>query len=140
MKETFDLMKRVLLGSYTFHGRLKQFIKGASDGQILFHKKGDLNEKIVELDVNSLYGTAMTKIKVVMSKPKVIFDNNLMRLAALKVFVDIESLIEKCWSRFKVDNRYPIDNIAYFDLIQYQNAKLKVICGIYWDSGFDDSS
>jgi hypothetical protein len=47
MKDTFDLMKRILLGSYGFHGRLKQFIKGPSYGQILFHKKGDLNEKIV---------------------------------------------------------------------------------------------
>ncbi|GMO12696.1 MAG: hypothetical protein Ta2E_01200 [Mycoplasmoidaceae bacterium] len=33
-----------------------------------------------------------------------------------------------------------MDNIAYYDLIQYQNAKLNVIRGIYWDEGVIDNN
>jgi hypothetical protein len=54
---------------------LKQFIKVDSHRQILFHNKGNINENIVELDVNVLSPAAMTKIKIILHKPKVILDN-----------------------------------------------------------------
>jgi hypothetical protein len=45
----------------------------------------------------------MTKIKVILGKPKVIVDINtdLTKLSAFIIEVEIESLIEKCWSRFQ---------------------------------------
>jgi hypothetical protein len=50
--------------------------------------------------------------------------------------VEILDIIEKSWSRFKKDNVYTIDNITYKDLIEYQNAKINIISGIYWDEGY----
>jgi hypothetical protein len=49
---------------------LKRFIKATSYGQILFHKKGVINEAIVELDVKSVYATAMRNIKILKGKTK----------------------------------------------------------------------
>jgi hypothetical protein len=49
---------------------LRWFIKAASYGQILFHKKNEIKEGWVELDVNSLYVTAMTSLRIPKGKPK----------------------------------------------------------------------
>jgi hypothetical protein len=45
--------------------------------------------------------------------------------------VEILDFIEKHWSRFKKGNVYTIDNITYKDLIEYQNAKIKIISGVF---------
>jgi hypothetical protein len=55
MKDSYNLIETLLKGPYTYHGSLKKFIKCVSYSQILFHKKCNINESIVELDVNSLY-------------------------------------------------------------------------------------
>jgi hypothetical protein len=89
----------------------------------------------VELDVNSLYAFAMTQLLVSKGKPKVIngiFDDRMNYTFIIKV--EILDIIEKQWSRFKKGNVYTIDNITYNDLIQYQNAKIKIISGIFWES------
>jgi hypothetical protein len=49
------------------------------------------------------------------------------------VEVEIKSLKTKHWSRFKEVSIYVINNIACRVLIRYQDAKMKVIRGIYWD-------
>jgi hypothetical protein len=54
--------------------------------------------------------------------------------------IEILDVIEKQWSRFKKDNVYTIDNITYKDLIEYQDAKIKIITGIFWDEGYIDNS
>jgi hypothetical protein len=53
-KESYELINNLLLGSYNYHGRLKQMIKEASYGPILFHVKGNFDEPVMELDVNGL--------------------------------------------------------------------------------------
>jgi hypothetical protein len=52
-KDSYELINNLLLDSYSYHGRLKQFIKDAIYGQILFHIKGNIEEPVVELDVNN---------------------------------------------------------------------------------------
>jgi hypothetical protein len=47
MKDSFDVIRFKLTGSFRYHGRLKSFIKVASYGQILFHKSDCINEAIV---------------------------------------------------------------------------------------------
>jgi hypothetical protein len=59
-RDSYELINNLLLGSYGYHGRLKQLIKDASYGQILFHIKGNIDEPVVELEVNGLYAFAMT--------------------------------------------------------------------------------
>jgi hypothetical protein len=48
--------------------------------------------------------------------------------------IEILDIIEKQWSGFKKGNVYTMDNITYKDLIQFQDAKIKIISGIYWES------
>ncbi|GMO19896.1 MAG: hypothetical protein Ta2E_10990 [Mycoplasmoidaceae bacterium] len=62
----------LLTGTFAYHDRLKSFIKGASHGQILFHIKGNINESVRELDVNSISAYAITKIIVIPGKPKIL--------------------------------------------------------------------
>jgi hypothetical protein len=134
-KDSYELINNLLLGSYSYHGRLKQMIKDASYGQILFHIKGNINEPIVELDVNGLYAFSMTQLRIPKGKPKWInglFDDIMDYTFIIKV--EILDVIEKQWSRFKKDNVYTIDNITYKDLSKYQDAKIKIISGIYWES------
>jgi hypothetical protein len=71
-KDSYELINNLLLTLYSYHGRLKQFIKEASYGQTLFHIKGNINEHVVELDVNGLYAFAMTQLRIPKGKPKVI--------------------------------------------------------------------
>jgi hypothetical protein len=75
MKDIYDLMKSLLTNTFGYHGRLKRFVIAASYDQILFHKKACINEAIVELDVNRLYGTSMTTIKIPKGKPREIITN-----------------------------------------------------------------
>jgi hypothetical protein len=70
MKDSCDLMNSLLKDTLGYHDRLNSFINNASYGQILFHKKGEIMEATVELDVNSLYATAMTTIRIPKGKPK----------------------------------------------------------------------
>jgi hypothetical protein len=49
------------------------------------------------------------------------------------------SIKEKHWLRFKENNRYVLDDITYYDLIVYQEAKLKIIKGIYGDEGINSN-
>jgi hypothetical protein len=50
MEESYNLIEIILKNTYTNHGRLKKFIKAASYSQILFHKKCNICESIIELD------------------------------------------------------------------------------------------
>jgi hypothetical protein len=61
-KDSYELINNLLLDSYSYHGRIKQMIKEASYGQILFHIKGNIDESVVELDVNGLYAFEMTQL------------------------------------------------------------------------------
>jgi hypothetical protein len=45
-------------------------IKEASYGQILFHIKGNIEEKIGELDVNGLYAYVMTQLMIQKVNPR----------------------------------------------------------------------
>jgi hypothetical protein len=54
--------------------------------------------------------------------------------------VEILDIIEKQWSRFKKDNVYTIDTLTDNDLIQCQNAKIKIISGVYWDAEYVDNN
>jgi hypothetical protein len=54
--------------------------------------------------------------------------------------VEILDVIEKQGSRFNKGNVYTIDNITYYDLIQYQDARIKIISGIYWDGNYIDNN
>jgi hypothetical protein len=139
-----QLINSLLKNTYSYHGLLKKLIKNASYGQILFHSKINTNETLVELDVNSLYACAMTKLYAVKGKSKIIEDINdidflLIHSTEFIIEVDIISINEKHWSRFKKDNRYVRDDITYYDLFVYQEAKLKIIRGIYWDEGTNDN-
>jgi hypothetical protein len=51
---------------------MKSFIKEVSYGQILFHEKCNTNEYGVELGMNSLYVSVMTKINIAKSQLKVL--------------------------------------------------------------------
>jgi hypothetical protein len=53
--------------------------------------------------------------------------------------VEMVYVLEKPWSKFKKGNVYTIDNITYKDLIEYQNAKIKIIDRIFWDEGYIDN-
>jgi hypothetical protein len=86
MKDSYDLMKELLTHTLGYHGRLKSFIKAASYSQILFHKKGDINEPIVELDVNSLSEKGITIRKITNGKPKQIISLN----SSLTFIIEIE--------------------------------------------------
>jgi hypothetical protein len=82
------------------------------------------------------YMHAMTQLRIPKGKPKVlngIIDDIIG--CTFIITVEILDVIEKIWSRFKKSNVYIIDNITYKDLIQYQDAKIKIITGIYWDEG-----
>jgi hypothetical protein len=70
MKDSYDLMKSLLKDTFGYHGRLKSFIKAASYGQILFPKKSEINEAIMELDDNMLYATAMTNLRIPICKQR----------------------------------------------------------------------
>jgi hypothetical protein len=146
-KDSYELINNLLLDSYSYHGRLKHMMKEASYGQILFHIKGNIDEPIVELDVNGLYAYAMTQLKIPKGKPKWIDDNNIKNNNIDDILdytfiikIEILDIIEKYWSRFKKDNVYTIDNITYKELIKYQDAKIKIISGIYWDEGYIDNN
>jgi hypothetical protein len=69
-KESYELINNLLLGSYSYHGRLKQMIKKASYGQILFHVKDNISEPVVELDVNGLFAFVMTQLRIPKGKLK----------------------------------------------------------------------
>jgi hypothetical protein len=90
----------------------------------------------VELDVNGLLAFAMSNLRIPKCKPKVINDNNIIDDVDNTFIIKFEifDIIEKHWSRFKKGNTYTIDNITYKDLIEFQNAKIKIISGIYWES------
>jgi hypothetical protein len=86
----------------------------------------------------------MTKLYSVKGKPKMIDNVNdidylVIHSTAFIIEVDIISINEKHWSRFKQNKRYVIDDITYYDLIVYHIAKLKIIRGIYWDEGIFDN-
>jgi hypothetical protein len=51
-KDSYELINNLLLGSYSYHGRLKQMMREVSYGQILFHIKGNIDKPLVELDIN----------------------------------------------------------------------------------------
>jgi hypothetical protein len=144
MKDCYSLMKSLLKDTFGYDDRLKMCIKAASYGHILFYKKGEINEENVELDVNSLYSTAMTTIRIPKGKPRDIntetLNSGFNRSSAFFIEVVIGSLIPKHYSRFKVCSRYVIDNIVYQDLITYQNAKIKIIRGIYWEENTIDTA
>jgi hypothetical protein len=88
----------------------------------------------------------MTQLRIPKGKPKwingIIGDNNIDDILDCMFIISVEILdvIEKCWSRFKKDNVYTIDTITYKDLIEYQDAKIKIISGIYWDEGYIDNN
>jgi hypothetical protein len=109
-----------------------------------FPVKGNIEEKIVELDVNGLYAFAMTQLQIPRGKPKVmeIFDGVIDDILDNTFIIKVEILdvIEKPWSKFKKDMLCTIDNITYKDLIEYHNAKMKIIDGIFWDEGYIDNS
>jgi hypothetical protein len=121
----------LLLDSYIYHGRLKQFIKKASYGQILFHIKGNIDEPVVKLDVNGLYTFAMTQLQIPKGKPKVInrIINDVMD-CTLIIKIDILDIIEKQWSRFKKGNIYTIDNITikYYLISKVKKDKNNIRC------------
>jgi hypothetical protein len=137
MEDSYNLIETILKNTYTNHGSLKKLIKAASDSQILFHKKCNISESIVELDVNSLYEYAIINIDIVKGKPKIITENIITEIQNINNItfiaeVKIEYLKEKYWfNRFKADNIYTIDNIPYEDLINFQDAKIKILKGIY---------
>jgi hypothetical protein len=107
---SYNLIESLLKDTYTYHDRLKHFIKAASYSQILFHKKYSISESIIELYVNSLYAYAMINIDIVKGKPKKIDENIISDIQNINNItfvaeVKIEYLKEKYWSnRFKVDN------------------------------------
>jgi hypothetical protein len=70
MKGSYDLMKSLLKDIFGYYGRLKRFIKAASYSQIIFHKKGEINDLIVYLKVNCLYAAAMTTLRIPKGKPR----------------------------------------------------------------------
>jgi hypothetical protein len=88
----------MLLNSYSYHGRLKQMIKEASYGQILFHIKGNIDEPIVELDVNGLYAFAMTQLQIPKGKPKEIngIIDDIMNCTFI-IKIEIVDIIENRW-------------------------------------------
>jgi hypothetical protein len=65
-------MKSLLAYTFGYHDRSKRFVIATSYGQILFHKKGDINEAIVKLEVNSLYAKAMITIRIPKGKTMII--------------------------------------------------------------------
>jgi hypothetical protein len=81
----------------------------------------------------------MINIDIVKGKPKIITENiisdiqNINNNITFITEVKIEYLKEKYWSKFKADSTttYIIDNIAYEDLINFQDAKIKILKGIY---------
>jgi hypothetical protein len=80
----------------------------------------------------------MINIDIIKGKPKVITENIISNIQNNIIFiaeVKIEYLKEKYWFNkfFKLDNIYIIDNITYSDLINFQDAKINIIKGIYWD-------
>jgi hypothetical protein len=83
----------------------------------------------------------MTQLKIQKGKPKV-FNGNIDDIIDYTFIIKVEILdiIEKYWSRFKKGMLYTIDNITYKDLFEYQNAKIKIISGIYWDEGYIDNN
>jgi hypothetical protein len=117
-------------------------MKEASYGQILFHIKGIIDELIVELDVNGLYAYARTQLRIPKGKPKKWINGIVSDILTCTFIIKVEVLdvIEKSWSKFKKGNVYIIDNITYKDLIEYQNAKIKIRSGVYWDEGYIDNS
>jgi hypothetical protein len=125
-KESYELINNLLLGSYSYHGRLNQMIKEASYGQILFHVKGNISEPVVELDVTGLYAFAMTQLRIPKGKPKE-WNGEILTSYTFIIKVEILDIIEKHWSRFKAGHAYSIDNITYKDLIEFQDAKIKII-------------
>jgi hypothetical protein len=74
MKDSDHLIKSFLRDTFGYHRRLKRFIKAPVYLQTLFHKKGYLNKAIIELDVNRLYATPMTTIKIPKEKPMMIIN------------------------------------------------------------------
>jgi hypothetical protein len=79
----------------------------------------------------------MTQLQIPKGKPK-IFKGNINDIlnSTFIIGVEILNVIEKPWSRFKKDMLCTIDNITYKDLIEYQNAKMKIISGIFCDEGY----
>jgi hypothetical protein len=69
-QDSYELINNLLMDSYSYHGRLKQMIKEASYGQVLFHIKGNIDEPVVELDINGFYALAMSNLRIPKSKPK----------------------------------------------------------------------
>jgi hypothetical protein len=63
-KDSYDLIYNLLLGSYSYHGRLKQMIKEASYGQILFHIKGHIEEPVADVDICDLYAFSRTQLQI----------------------------------------------------------------------------
>jgi hypothetical protein len=78
-----------------------------------------------------VYIFAMTILRIPNGKPKWI-EEIIDDILTFIIKIEILDLIEKQWSRLKKGNFNPIDYITYYDLIQYQNAK--IINGIDWES------
>jgi hypothetical protein len=83
----------------------------------------------------------MTQLRIPKGKSKVVngIIDDIMNCTFIINF-EILAFIEKCWSRFKKDMLYTIDSITYKDLIEYQDAKIKIISDIYWDEGYFDNT
>jgi hypothetical protein len=82
----------------------------------------------------------MTKLNSIKAKPKIIDDINdidylIIHSTAFIIEVDIISINEKHWYRFKENNKYVIDDTIYYDLTIYQEAKIKIISCMYLDEG-----
>jgi hypothetical protein len=102
---SYKLINSLLKDTYSYHGLLKKFIKNLSFGQILFYSKIYTDESLVELEVNSLFAYAMTKLYAVKGKPKIIEDINdidylIIHSTEFIIEVDIISINEKDSSRF----------------------------------------
>jgi hypothetical protein len=72
MKKSDNLIKRLLNDTFEYYVRLERNIKLAYSSHILFHKKGEIKEAIVELNVNSLDSRAITTIRIPNRKSMII--------------------------------------------------------------------
>jgi hypothetical protein len=79
----------------------------------------------------------MINIDIIKGKSRIINENiisdiqNINNNIPFIAEVKLGNLKEKYYSRFKVDNTYIIENKAYEDLIRFQDAKIKILKGIY---------
>jgi hypothetical protein len=118
-----------------FSGSLKDFIaKAGSPQAIQFAKKGEVKDHLIELDLKSAYGSAMTRTKNFNGNPiefkSKIPDNTLMFVAEcilIKIDSETNPWIKK---RYHIGEKYILDKIEYDYLIEKQGAEFEVIRGI----------